>query len=1612
MKRHKIVAAVMAISMCMNMSIMPSAMAAENQEVTIKIKHPGDGEDASPAIQAAIEKAKRVKGPVTLEFEAGKEYEVWPETAYYNTGYYITNTVIKQDNPDGERWSAIYLKDMDDVTIDGNGSLLMIHGVMTPILIDESENITFKDFSLDYARPTVSEFTVLEKESDYVEVKVHDDSFYELRDTDNDGRYNHIQWLGEKKRSNENERYWSSTATLMQEWDPVNETVRRISMYGWGDNIIDEGNNVLRMEFPNGSSYKEGCTYQVRDGVRDQVGTFIHRSKDVTFEDCNFHYMHGLGIVGQYSENITLNRIDCSTREETGRTCAGFADFVQMSGCKGDILIENSHFKGNQDDTFNIHGTHLRIVEADEAGQKLKVRFMHNQSWGFQAFEEGDEIEFIDGSTLVPYGSNTVRSFKRLNDTDIELTLEEALPSDIELNWDAVENVTWTPNVTIRNNVSEYVPTRGVLCTTRGKVLIEGNTFKKQGMAAILLEDDARGWFESGLIRDMTIKDNTFIDCVTPQIHSNPQTSTPNDPEKTVHSNIAITGNTFTGRAVTLNAISTKNLLIEDNVFPEAGGNITLTGCNGFEIVNNENQSGISSTNCINEKSLKTLTVDPITEDSDLPREGMTATANSEWLQDTTENGGGDPPYPAQYVLDGKNDTFWSTDWTNPPAGNISIEIDLNGQKEINRISYLPRQDQPYARILGYEIYANNESGSYEKVAEGDWEDTYDLKYADFDTTIKTDKVKLVVTTTSLSWDKKNVVMGAEISFHNTKELPIGKNIKVQASAVGETGALADLSEAVFTYESSDPTIAVVNKDGVVTGKGEGTAQIAVTVTAYGTTLSQTVPVTVSGEEYIVAESIDILEVSETEETEIQMSATITPQEAFGDVKWKAETVSSQSGAEAVIDENTGMLTMSGEGRVEVTAYSVNNPAVRDTVSVVFTKKEAQTSKTWEWVRENPAAWFIDEDGKLNIAMETGDIWSKSTAKNILLTPVDSEDYEIVVKMNSKPQKDYSESGIIMYVDDQNYVVLSRKAHSGYRPGELNIFSLLAKVEGNPWESPSENVVADDEGENVYLKLTKSGNLYSGYYSTDGNDWKTIYENKVADLGGKPKAGMISYVGLQESETAVYEEFSVNGEKYPLEELKVITGAENGKVTDVGTLEARKVTAGTQFENIRLPRAVKVVWNDSYEETLPVTWQKGSYNGDEIGTYTVDGILQRVSEGSPSAKIQIIVTADKSALYEAVRVANEKVEAAYTSESWQALALVLEKIIPVLEDDTVPQADVDSYTEELNMAIQNLKQSVNYDSLKEVLAESQAVLEDTKEILYEEVQPEVERKNGYYSLEKAQDLSKAETTVNDFLEVFRDLEEMGDVDEFLTESEKAEMAGVGGQLIAALEAFKLSKTEVETEDLELALKDAEQLLENNFTTESWQQLQNVIQKITQELEEGDYTAQEIESLEKEMGSALGQLKRVYMIQIIQTTGGTIIATPNEKVIEGDNVTLKVVPTEGYELKTLIVNGQNVETESGVYIVQSVQDNLTVTAEFMKDDAETPGNGGSDPEQPDVDNPSGGQLNGSDFGKTESDSGVESVKTGDSGNVSPALMVVGSLLIVLYVVYRKKYERLD
>jgi hypothetical protein len=341
------------------------------------------------------------------------------------------------------------------------------------------------------------------------------------------------------------------------------------------------GPNKIRAYFSENPGFTKGRVWQERNPARDCTGSFARNSKDITWENCAYHYMHGMGLVNQFCENLTLKKVDLAPRPDSGRTCACWADAIQVSGCRGTFIAEDCTFSGTQDDPINVHGTHLRIMERP-APDQLMVRFCHGQTYGFEAFFAGDDIDFVHSDSLRAFGSGKVKKAEMKGDWTMLLTMEQPTP-EVMLGKDVLENVTWTPEVYVRNCKITMCSTRGFLLTSRRKVVIENNLFHKTAMAAILVSNDARSWFESGPVRDMTIRSNQFIKC---GIAIAPENSTAK-PEEPVHENIRIEGNVFDNADIW--AKSVKGLVITGNKSVSGKVNVRTEACT--DVINENNSS-------------------------------------------------------------------------------------------------------------------------------------------------------------------------------------------------------------------------------------------------------------------------------------------------------------------------------------------------------------------------------------------------------------------------------------------------------------------------------------------------------------------------------------------------------------------------------------------------------------------------------------------------------------------------------------------------------------------------------------------------------------------------------------------------------------------------------------------------------------------------------------------------------------------------------------------------------------------------------------------------------------------------------------------------------------
>ncbi len=513
-----------------------------------------------------------IKDGDTLVLEANKTYHVRQDDSFELEGYYCSNTAKKHENPTGLRRTAMFLLNKNNITVDGNGATVIVHGKMTPMLFDKCNNITVKNLTIDYACPTMAELTVLSNNNGICDVRINADCLFKIEN-------NELIWLGENGLNGK--PYWKDSyrgnRRHVKRYDPITETHNdfgRIALEMKKIEQLDE--TTLRIHLKDKSVHlPAGSVLQTRNIVRDQTGSLFQRCKNLVFDSLRVKFMHGLGMVSQFCENVTYT--NCNFFPKEGRTIASTADFFQFSGCKGNLIIENCKAQGAHDDYINVHGTHLQIVKKNNRKKSIVVRFMHAESWGFQAFDTGDEINFIKWDTLIPYATAKVISFVRLNDTDIRLFLDRNLP-DIVLKKDVVENATWTPNLYVRNNYFGKTSGRGILATTRGEVIIENNTFYRLWGPALLIEDDCNFWFESGYTKEIIFRNNRVCGCDygatfegAPVIRYTPKVMDEKS-EEFVHGKLILTDNVFEKSHFGTHSIHLKYLesaVIENNAFDD-----------------------------------------------------------------------------------------------------------------------------------------------------------------------------------------------------------------------------------------------------------------------------------------------------------------------------------------------------------------------------------------------------------------------------------------------------------------------------------------------------------------------------------------------------------------------------------------------------------------------------------------------------------------------------------------------------------------------------------------------------------------------------------------------------------------------------------------------------------------------------------------------------------------------------------------------------------------------------------------------------------------------------------------------------------------------------------
>ena len=975
--------------------------------------------DSAPAIVKAVAEAKKYSDAgkaVTISFPKGR-YDFYPEYAF-SSDLYISNTNSSYIEEFVTKKIAILIEDMKNVTVDGGNSLFMLHGRMGGFFSINSENVTFKNFTLDMQVPTIIDVTIEKYDgANSVIAYIPECYIYDVQEEEKDIIFygDNSPYTGKPYWTLKNSTFVARTQSRDLETGVTKRIMEKLLLTN-ATSVEELENNRIKITYASAEDvYEPGTVIEMRRNDRDVPGAYFWDSKNVVAQNIDIGFMHGFGICAQTTENITIDDIRFKTLPGKGTFSTCTADQIHPVSCYGDIIIKNCYFENPHDDPINVHGHHMLVTEISADRTQVRIKAMHNQNHGIPNFHIGDEIEFLywDDITVLENSKRTIVSIdgpngrkggKLGNGTDslaeTVLTLSEPIPEDVTVEEFLVENITATPNVYIYNNEFVAVPTRGILCTTKGEVVIENNIFDFTNNYSIYISDDGNGWYESGRCEDVTIRNNIFRNSHATEIAFDPVVKTIPSKDNAIHRNILIEGNTFfkTNNTRVLNATSVDNITIRNNKIYRENPNVVIkaTVAQNAMSVGSAQQLSVSAT-------------------------GTTLSTNV-WK-----------------LVNSANIVFENNQYD----GGINASIGLTGADSS-------------------------------------------------DVTIKNDIVKI---------DASNVVPVAGDKYY---------------------------------YKSSNEAVVKVSPDGVLTAVGKGTAEITVySVVAERKYESTPVIITVSDDITAFPTKIEIttarenIDVGETVKFDalVQGNGNKT-------VTWSVydpETLGKTSVATITSD---GRLTALAGGVVGIRAKTSNGLEARKIVTI---QTEWQFTDSFAIVNEIAGGYHILGENELMIAGNNGGIWNAQLPANLIVGTFEETKGQTIVatvKVTGKTHYKHDQAGIVFYKDNDNYTALHLK--HGENDPTITVGNEINWTDRNNY-SIKLSEIPGYNGE-IYMKLEKTGDTVSGYYSLNGNDWVLIQTVTNPNLGTDYKVALEADVNATHTPPTEYTftEFKINGKSVPL----------------------------------------------------------------------------------------------------------------------------------------------------------------------------------------------------------------------------------------------------------------------------------------------------------------------------------------------------------------------------------------------------------------------------------------------------------------------------------------------
>jgi hypothetical protein len=369
----------------------------------------------------------------------------------------------------------LVLDDLQDLVIDGQGAEFVFTRPANGFLVTNVRRVVIRNLIVDYDLRLASP-GVVQRESDGATTIRVDDAFPIDASTPVQAvtRYTHAT------------RSWAKA--LPEVYYPANLTLRRAqTLQSPSFGVFTPGTEVI-------------VRHHVYDGVAFHTTT---NAADIAYEDVTVFGSPGVAFfVWNADRGLRFSRNRIARRALGTRFVSAASDGIHIGPTRGDIIVEDNDFSGQGDDSLNIHGMWLQVVQI--AGNTVTLRRANEG-----LVHAGDQLRFVRPGDLSEKWRGTAAAVRGTNGPDYVVTLDTAPPSNLALG-DLAGNLTRSnARFLVRGNAFHDHRARGMLIQAP-QGLVENNTIRDVTMQGLHLTTDAKFFYESTGLDDVVVRGNTI----------------------------------------------------------------------------------------------------------------------------------------------------------------------------------------------------------------------------------------------------------------------------------------------------------------------------------------------------------------------------------------------------------------------------------------------------------------------------------------------------------------------------------------------------------------------------------------------------------------------------------------------------------------------------------------------------------------------------------------------------------------------------------------------------------------------------------------------------------------------------------------------------------------------------------------------------------------------------------------------------------------------------------------------------------------------------------------------------------------------------------------------